>query len=104
VNVLDNARPRPSRRTRGRDFRPSDLPAYQAVVDYRLGSSTGWTATLRSLDGRFPARSVHAPDAEGIFLAVLSGLDDIRIETGRRIESDHVVHDGFATSDTARTA
>ena len=99
MSTLNSARLRPPR-LRGRALRPADLPAYRAVVDYRLGSSAGWTATLRSPDGRFPARSVHALDAEGIFLAVLTGLDEIRIETGRRIESDHVVHDGFATSST----
>ena len=86
----------PRTRRRAGALRPADLPLLPAVVDYRLGRFGGWTATLRSTENRFPTRSVHAPDAEGIYLAVLGALDAVRVETGRLIDSDHIVHDDFA--------
>jgi hypothetical protein len=68
----------------------------QVLVEYRLSSSSGWTATLRSVEGSFPTRNVHARDAEGIFIAVLMAIEALRVESGRLVETEQIVYGAFA--------
>lgn len=75
---------RRARRTRG------PLPA---VVDYRVAPFVRWCATVSSPTGEFDERAVLAGDAEGIYLAALAALDDLRRETGRLVEAEHVLHE-----------
>lgn len=86
-NLLMPALPRP-RFARRRARTP-----LAAVVDYRVGPFIRWSATVSSPAGEFDLRVVVAADAEGIYLAALTALDDLRRETGRLVEAEHVLHD-----------
>lgn len=64
-----------------------------ACVDYRVGPFIRWNATITSPTGEFDDRMVWAEDAEGIYLAALTALDELRRETGRQIEPEHILHE-----------
>lgn len=64
-----------------------------AVVDYRVGPFVRWSATVSSPAAEFDVRVVVAEDAEGIYLAALTALDELRRETGRLVEAEHVLHE-----------
>ncbi|WP_019877894.1 hypothetical protein [Sporichthya polymorpha] len=88
-------RPRfPFRAGRGalRSARRAPAPLL-AVVDYRVGPFVRWCATVTSPTGEFSERVVLAVDAEGIYLAALAALDDLRRESGRQVEAEHVLHE-----------
>ncbi len=87
--------PRPRFALRG--ARPRERGPLLAVVDYRVGPFIRWTATISSSEDAFDLRVVRAEDAEGIYLAVLAALDEVRRATGRRVEADHVLHEDLAT-------
>ena len=81
-------RPRLSFRTARRARGP-----LRVTVDYRVGPFVRWCATVSSPVGEFEDRVVWAVDAEGIYLAALAALDDLRRQTGRRVEAEHVLHE-----------
>lgn len=69
-----------------------------AVVDYRVRPFVRWCATVSSPTGDFSERVVLAVDAEGIYLAALAALDDLRRETGRLVEAEHVLHENLISA------
>lgn len=64
-----------------------------AVVEYRVGPFIRWRATVSSPAGEFDVRVVVAEDAEGIYLAALTALDELRPGTGRLVEAEHVLRE-----------
>lgn len=82
-------------RPRNRGSQDSPLPAR---VDYRVGPFIRWNATISSPAGEFDERMVWAEDAEGIYLAALGALDDVRRETGRLLEPEHILHEELVSA------